>query len=158
MVSGPLRSFGSSIYIGAREEARDLALFRCHGQWSFEVIWFLHLHRCEGRSTGSSLGLSQSLLVDVGTLLGSGKVTLDLAVLGKVEGGDLLSLLNLLLVGLDLALQPVNQPLHALVVLPVLLLGVGQLLDLPLGLAQVLQAVSVAPVLSVQLGLQLADA
>merc|ERR1719356_1683818 len=113
MVSGPLRSFGSSIYIGAREEARDLALFRCHGQWSFEVIWFFHLHRCEGRSTGSSLGLSQRLLVET---------------------------------------------LHALMVLPVLLLGVGQLLDLPLGLAEVLLAVSVAPVLGVQLGLELADA
>merc|ERR1719150_432354 len=70
-----------------------------------------------------------------------------LAVLGKVEGGDLLGLLDLLLVALDLALQLVDQPLHPLVVLPVLLLGVGQLLDLALRLAQVLQAVSVAPAL-----------
>merc|ERR1719422_2973928 len=91
-------------------------------------------------------------------LLGSGEVTLDLAELGQVEGSNLLGLLNLLLVGLDLALELVNETLHALVVLPVLLLAVGQLLDLPLGLAEVLLAVSVAPVLGVQLGLELADA
>ena len=80
-----------------------------------------------------------------------------LAVLGQVQGGDLLSLLNLLLVGLDLALELVNQSLHALIVLPVLVLGVGQLLDAPLGLAEVLLSVSKASVLCVQLGLQLPD-
>merc|ERR1712130_854136 len=67
-------------------------------------------------------------------LLGSSKVTLDLSVLGKVEGSNLLSLLNLLLVGLDLALELVNQSLHAFVVLSVLLLRVGKLLDLALRL------------------------
>ena len=45
-----------------------------------------------------------------------------LAVLGKVEGGDLLRLLDLLLVRLDLALQLVDQGLHPLVVLAVLVL------------------------------------
>merc|ERR1719323_2517397 len=121
---------------------------------SFGVI----LHGGQGRGAGPRLGLGQRLLGHVGTLLGPGQVGLHLAVLGEVEGGDLLGLLDLLLVRLDLALQLVNQSLHALVVLPVLLLGVGQLLDLPLGLAEVLLAVSVAPVLGVQLGLQLADA
>merc|ERR1719195_648767 len=116
------------------------------------------LHGGQGGGAGPRLGLGQRLLGHVGTLLGPGQVGLDLAVLGRVEGGNLLGLLNLLLVGLDLALQLVNQSLHALVVLPVLLLGVGQLLDLPLGLAEVLLAVSVAPVLGVQLGLELADA
>merc|ERR1719422_1913085 len=91
-------------------------------------------------------------------LLGSGEVTLDLAELGQVEGSNLLGLLNLLLVGLDLALELVNETLHALVVLPVLLLAVGKLLDPPLGLAEVLQAVSVAPVLSIHLRLELSDA
>merc|ERR1719323_1888418 len=121
---------------------------------SFGVI----LHGSQGGGAGPRLGLGQRLLGHVGTLLGPGQVGLHLSVLGQVERGDLLSLLDLLLVRLDLALQLVNQPLHALVVLPVLLLGVGQLLDLPLGLAEVLLAVSVAPVLGVQLGLQLADA
>merc|ERR1719471_1105009 len=91
-------------------------------------------------------------------LLGSSEVALDLSVLGKVEGSNLLGLLNLLLVGLDLALELVNQTLHALVVLPVLLLGVGQLLDFTLGLAEVLQAVSVASVLGIKLRLELTDA
>merc|ERR1719282_431370 len=48
--------------------------------------------------------------------------------------------------------------LHPLVVLAVLVSGEGELLDGPLGLAQVLGHVSVAPVLSVKLGLKLADA
>ena len=60
---------------------------------------------------------------------------LCLAELGQVEGCDLLGLLNLLLVGLDLALQLVNETLHPLVVLPVLVLLVAQLLDLALRLA-----------------------
>merc|ERR1719346_128533 len=121
---------------------------------SFGVI----LHGGQGGGAGPRLGLGQRLLRHVGTLLGPGQVGLHLAVLGQVEGGYLLGLLDLLLVGLDLALQLVDQSLHALVVLPVLFLGVGQLLDLPLGLAEVLLAVSIAPVLGVQLGLQLADA
>merc|ERR1711994_979334 len=65
----------------------------------------------------------------------------DLAVLGQVEGGDLLGLLDLLLVALDLALKLVDESLHALVVLLVLVTGEGQLLDRPLGLAEVLQDV-----------------
>merc|ERR1719389_1581246 len=116
------------------------------------------LHGGEGGGAGPGLSLGQSLLVDVSSLHSSGQVGLDLAVLGKVEGGDLLSLLDLLLVALDLALQLVDQTLHPLVVLPVLLLGVGQLLDLALRLAEVLQAVSVAPVFGVHLRLELPDA
>merc|ERR1719464_1327938 len=118
----------------------------------------LYLHGCKRAGTRPSLGLGESLLIDISTLLGSGEVTLHLAELGKVEGGDLLGLLNLLLVGLDLALELVNQTLHALVVLPVLLLAVSQLLDLPLGFAEVLLAVSIAPGLSIHLRLELSDA
>ena len=67
--------------------------------------------------------------------LGLLQFLLGLPKLGQVEGGDLLGLLNLLLVGLDLALQLVNETLHPLVVLPVLVLLVAQLLDLALRLA-----------------------
>merc|ERR1719389_848675 len=116
------------------------------------------LHGSQGGGAGPRLGLGQRLLRHVGTLLGPGQVGLHLAVLGQVEGGDLLGLLDLLLVALDLALELVDQTLHSLVVLPVLILGEGKLLDLTLGLAEVLQAVSVAPVLGVHLGLELTDA
>ena len=44
----------------------------------------------------------------------------NLAELGKVEGGDLLGLLDLLLVGFDFLLKAFDQPLHAFVVLAVL--------------------------------------
>merc|ERR1719323_743002 len=75
-----------------------------------------------GGAASLGLVLGQDLLVDVGSLLGLLEVSLDLAELGQVEGGDLLSLLDLLLVGLDLVLQLVNQLLHPLVVLLVLVL------------------------------------
>merc|ERR1739846_245299 len=126
----------------------------CLLHWSSSGL----LHGSKGGSTGPGLSLGKSLLGLVSALVGSGEVGLDLAVLGEVEGGDLLSLLNLLLVGLDLALELVNQTLHALVVLPVLILAVGPMLDLPLGFAEVLLAVSVAPGLSIHLRLELPDA
>jgi hypothetical protein len=44
--------------------------------------------------------------------LGGGEVGLSLPELGQVEGGDLLRLLNLLLVAPDLPLQLVNQALR----------------------------------------------
>ena len=50
------------------------------------------------------------------------KLLLSLPELGQVDGGDLLRLLDLLLVGLDLTLQLVDQSLHPLVVLAVLVL------------------------------------
>merc|ERR1719394_15120 len=77
----------------------------------------------------------------------------NLAVLGQVEGGDLLGFLNLLLVALDLALELVNQSLHALVVLLVLVSSKGEFLDGSLSLAEVLQDISVASALSVKLSL-----
>ncbi len=55
----------------------------------------------------------------------------------------------------DLALELVDEGLHPLVVLPVLLLLEGQLLDPPLTSAQILLRIAVAPALSVQLRLQL---
>ena len=59
----------------------------------------------KGRGAGPGLGLGKSLLSLVSALGGAGKVGLDLAVLGQVQGGDLLGFLNLLLVGLHLELD-----------------------------------------------------
>ena len=89
-------------------------------------------YRSNGRAAGPSTVLGEGLLVGVGALSGVGHTVLGLPVLGQVEGGDLLGLLDLLLVGLDLALQLVDQGLHPLVVLAVLVLLVAQLLDLAL--------------------------
>ena len=68
-------------------------------------------------------------------------ISSHLPILGKVESSDLLRLLDLLLVGLDLALQLLNNHLHPLVVLSVLLLPVRQLLDQPLRFPQVLMGI-----------------
>ena len=86
----------------------------------------------KGCAASPSTVLSKGLLVGVGTLGSIRDAVLGLPVLGQVEGGDLLGLLDLLLVGLDLALQLVDQGLHPLVVLAVLILLVAQLLDLAL--------------------------
>merc|ERR1712168_233037 len=114
--------------------------------------------KTEGSGLGAGLPHCHCPFVGISTGLSIAQSACHLAVLGQVEGGDLLGLLNLLLVGLHLALQLVNQGLHPLVVLAVLIGGKAQLLDGPLGLAEVLGDVSVAPGLSVQLGLQLTDA
>merc|ERR1719461_2614436 len=74
-----------------------------------------------------------------------------------VHGSNLLSLLNLLLVGLDLGLELVNQSLHALVVLAILISRVSQLFDSALRLAQVLLGIREATVLSIKLRFQLPD-
>ena len=64
----------------------------------------------QGAAAGLHLG--QRLLVEVGPLGRLGEVALHLAELGQVEGRNLLRLLDLLLVGLDLGLQLVNQGLE----------------------------------------------
>ena len=55
-----------------------------------------------------------------GALLSLLKLLLGLPELGQVEGGDLLGLLDLLLVGLDLGLQLVGEVAHPVLVLLVL--------------------------------------
>ena len=90
------------------------------------------LHGSDGGTATASTCLGEGLLVQIGSLRAPGQVGLHLPELCQVEGGDLLGLLNLLLVRLDLALELVNESLHSLVVLPVLVLLVGQLLDVPL--------------------------
>merc|ERR1719373_719054 len=112
---------------------------------------------CKRCRAGSGLPHGRFLFSSISSGSSISKAASDLAVLGQVEGSDLLGLLNLLLVALDLALELVNQSLHALVVLLVLVTSEGQLLDGPLGLAEVLQDVSVAPALGVKLRLQLTD-
>ena len=107
-------------------------------------------YRSDGGAAGPSTVLGEGLLVGVGALSGVGHAVLGLPVLGQVEGGDLLRLLDLLLVRLDLALQLVDQGLHPLVVLPVLVLLVGELLDPPLGPLQVLRGVAIPPASSIQ--------
>merc|ERR1719490_451243 len=114
--------------------------------------------KSERSRLGPGLPHCHCLLIGISAGLSISQGACHLAVLGKVEGRDLLGLLNLLLVGLHLALQLVNEGLHPLVVLPVLVSGKAQLLDGPLGLAEVLGDVSKAPGLSVQLGLELTDA
>merc|ERR1719220_248430 len=133
--------------------------FRNHVQ---RMFFFWKLVDSDSKTKGGRLGASlphrHGLLVGVGACLSISECSSNLAVLGQVQGGDLLGLLNLLLVGLHLALELVDQSLHPLVVLPVLVSGKAQLLDGPLGLAEVLGDVSEAPGLSVQLGLELTDA
>merc|ERR1712192_279992 len=114
--------------------------------------------KSEGSRLGPGLPHCKCLLIGISAGLSITKGACHLAVLGKVERCDLLGLLDLLLVGLHLALQLVNEGLHPLVVLAVLVAGKGQLLDGPLGLAEVLGDVSEAPGLSVQLGFELTDA
>merc|ERR1712131_302729 len=114
------------------------------------------LHGSNGAAAGSGLG--QSLFVEVSSLNADRQVVLDLSVLGKVEGGNLLGLLDLLLVGLDLALELVDQSLHPFLVLLVLVDGVGQFLHVSLGLAEILLGIPKTSVLSIHLGLELTNA
>merc|ERR1719288_766150 len=113
---------------------------------------------CKRCRAGSGLPHGRFLFSSISSGGSISKASSDLAVLGQVEGSNLLGLLNLLLVGLDLALELVNQSLHALVVLLVLVTSEGQLLDGPLSFAEVLQDVSVASALGVKLRLKLSDA
>ena len=115
-------------------------------------------HGSNGGGPGAGLHSGQGLLAHVGSLLGHPEGGLHLAVLGQVEGGDLLGLLDLLLVGLDLALHLVNQSLHALVVLLVLVRSKRELLDGPLRLPEILLSIAQPAGLGIHLGLQLPDA
>ena len=75
-----------------------------------------------GLDEGSKLGALLNLL----------QLLLCLPELGQVEGGDLLGLLDLLLVGLDLGLQLGGQVGHPVLVLLVLTGSEGELLALAL--------------------------
>merc|ERR1719445_1637520 len=94
---------------------------------------------------------------ELGSLLGLLKLLLSLAELGQVEGGDLLNLLDLLLVGLDLHLQLAGQLGHAVLVLLVLTLGEGELLCLALGSLVSLGGLASAGLGGGKLSLELTD-
>merc|ERR1719494_153258 len=116
--------------------------------------WWLHIPG-NGRTPPPGLVLGVRLLGQVGPLLGLRQVHLGLAELAEVDRGDLLSLLDLLLVSLDLLLQLLHQVRHPLRVLPVLCLLERELLDPSLSLPEVLVSVSHPPLLGVELGLEL---
>merc|ERR1719384_125103 len=113
--------------IGIEQGRRSLALYidALH-----PISCSFHLDRSKGSAASPSTVLSKGLLIGVGALGGIGHAALGLPVLRQIEGGDLLGFLDLLLVGLDLTLQLIDESLHSLVVLPVLVLLVAQLLDL----------------------------
>ena len=85
------------------------------GSLSVRFIFRHLLLRLDGGAASTSAG--HGVLLGLSLLRDSQQVGLHCAELGQVEGGDLLGLLDLLLVGLDLALQLVNESLHPLVVL-----------------------------------------
>merc|ERR1712150_245089 len=95
--------------------------------------------KANGSSATLCLELSQSLLIQVSPLFS----------ISQVHGSNLLSLLNLLLVGLDLGLELVNQSLHTLMVFTILISRVRQLFDSALRLAQILLGIREATVLSI---------
>ena len=116
-------------------------------------------YRSKGGTASPQPALSKGSLASLSALLCRPKAVLGLTELGQVEGGDLLGLLDLLLVGLHLALHLVDEGLHPertnmidpsisrkglvpLVVFLVLIGSKGELLDLPLGLPQVLLGIS----------------
>merc|ERR1712209_362870 len=117
-------------------------------------IFLQSSNRC---STSLSLGLSQSLLIEISPLLSISQLSMSIAELGKVEGSNLLSLFNLLLVRLDLGLQLVNKSLHALMVLPVFIRSISHHLDTSLRLAKVLLAISHPAGLSINFRFKLTD-
>merc|ERR1712150_3969 len=105
--------------------------------------------KANGSSATLCLELSQSLLIQVSPLFSISQVSLSLPELSKVHGSNLLSLLNLLLVGLDLGLELVNQSLHTLMVFTILISRVSLLFDSALRLAQILLGIREATVLSI---------
>merc|ERR1712181_108863 len=93
------------------------------------------------------------------SLLGNAQqVGLHSPELGQVESGDLLSLLNLLLVGLDLGLQLVGKVAHPVLVLLVLLNLEGKLLGATLRLLVALGVLSSVSLNISELNLELTDA
>merc|ERR1719411_1581794 len=118
---------------------------------------FLLLVRPNRSSPAPRLVLGQDLLVDIGPLLRLFQVGLHLAELGQVQGGDLLGLLDLLLVALDLVLEFVDQLLHPLVVLLVLLLGEGKLLHTALSSSLRLLGLNKTSLLLIKLPLKILD-
>merc|ERR1719153_1485987 len=92
------------------------------GRFSSNFNWSSWARIWQGLDEGGKLGAFLDLL----------QLLLGLPELGQVEGCDLLSLLDLLLVGLDLGLQLGGQVGHPVLVLLVLTSGESKLLALAL--------------------------
>merc|ERR1712112_818999 len=104
----------------------------------------------------SGLPHSSSLFICVGFCSSISKSTSYLAVLCKVQSGNFLCLFNLFFVALDLEL--VNQSLHTLMILLILITSKCELLNRALRLAEILADVSIASALCIQLRFQFSDA
>merc|ERR1719322_641209 len=104
------------------------------------------------------LSSMESILSHSGSVLGLLKLLLGLAELGQVEGSNLLSFLNLLLVGLDLGLELGGQVGHAVLVLSVLVSLELELLDLALSSLVRLHVLSSLGLDIAKLNLELTDA
>merc|ERR1712011_64842 len=103
-------------------------------------------------------GKGQLGLCNLGPVLSLLKLLLSLPELGEVKSSNLLSLLNLLLVGLDLCLELLGQFRHLVLVLVVLLLLELQFLDAPLRLLEGLVGIRCLALDTSQLNLHLPDA
>merc|ERR1719322_1810739 len=104
------------------------------------------------------LSSMESILSHSGSVLGLLKLLLGLAELGQVEGSDLLSLLDLLLVGFDLGLELGGQVGHAVLVLSVLIILELEFLDLALSSLVRLHVLSSLGLDIAELNLELTDA
>merc|ERR1719471_1019492 len=103
-------------------------------------------------------GGMESIFGHSGSVLGLLKLLLSLAELCQVQGSNLLSFLNLLLVGLDLALELGGQVGHVVLVLSVLVVLELELLDLTLSSLVSLGVLSGAGLNISKLNLKLTDA
>merc|ERR1719210_1357008 len=113
---------------------------------------------CLHETDRSSPGNRQLSLSHLGAVFGLLQLLLSLPELGQVEGSNLLSLLDLLLVGLDLLLQLLGKFRHLVLVLLIFLLLELQLLNPPLRLLVSLGALRGPALNSSQLNLHLSDA
>merc|ERR1740128_1539867 len=77
----------------------------------------------QGGRAGSGFSHGSSLLICISSGFSITKGSSNLAVFSQVQGSNLLSFFNLLLVALNLALELVNQSLHALMILFVFITG-----------------------------------
>merc|ERR1719216_375186 len=121
------------------------------------LVLHRYLHHSNRCSTSLSLGLGQSLLIEVSPLFSIRQLSMGITELGQVKGSNFLSLLNLLLVRLDLGLQLVNESLHALMILPVLIRSIGHLLDTSLRLAEILLRITHSAGLSINFRFKFAN-
>merc|ERR1719195_793900 len=117
----------------------------------------MYLQGSDRSRTSPSLSLGQSLFIEVSSLSSISKLGLSLTEFGQVECSNLFSFLNLLLVRLDLRLKLIDQSLHALMVLPILIRSIGHLLDASLRLAQVLASISTSTGFSINFRFQFAN-